>query len=627
MTQRARKLLEEDFVSQLEGVFDVLPNGTIAAQGGTHLSAQQVGQRNTIVAALEHKRTAGLNRGEAVAGYVRDAAFTTLNRFVALKMLEARALVQECIAKGEQSAGYREYCGMAPGVALLSERAGYRLYLESLFDELSTEVKVLFDRRDTASILWPRRPTFDKLLALLNSVSIADVWAEDETIGWVYQFFNSNDERRQMREESQAPRNSHELAVRNQFFTPRYVVQFLTDNTLGRTWLQMQRGETILTERCAYLVRGVDTLVHRAKKDPRDIKVLDPACGSGHFLLYAFDLFLSMYEEAWADPQTPPASSGATLRVDFPTLGDLHRVVPALIVQHNLYGADIDPRAVQIAGLTLWLRAQRAFSDLEVAVRDRVAITRTHIVVAEPIPGDQEMVSRFAEDLHPPFLRDLFRKMVGEMHLAGELGPLLRVEEGIAAELRRARDQFLKQRQVPLYLPDMETERRQGELDLSGIDDSGFFREAETLIVDTLRRFSEASTSSGSVRGRLFAGDAAQGIALVDLLLTRFDVVLMNPPFGSSSLGAKKEFETSYPRTKNDLFAAFVERGVELLCERGMLGAITSRAGFFLSSFQRWREEILLREAPPVVFADLGYGVLDSAMVEVAAYVLQRTAY
>ncbi len=105
-----------------------------------------------------------------------------------------------------------------------------------------------------------------------------------------------------------------------------------------------------------------------------------------------------------------------------------------------------------------------------------------------------------------------------------------------------------------------------------------------------------------------------------------FDVVLMNPPFGAASLAAKKEFESAYPRTKNDIYAAFVERGIELLHPSGYLGAITSRTGFFLSSFQKWREEILLKAAPPIVFADLGQGVLDSAMVEVAAYCLRKEA-
>ena len=94
---------------------------------------------------------------------------------------------------------------------------------------------MLFDRRDPASVLWPKRQTFDNnLLALLNAEDLVGIGGEDETIGWVYQFFNGSDERKKMRDESQAPRNSRELAVRNQFFTPRYVVYFLADNTLGR---------------------------------------------------------------------------------------------------------------------------------------------------------------------------------------------------------------------------------------------------------------------------------------------------------------------------------------------------------------------------------------------------------
>ena len=243
-TQQARKLLDEDFSSQLEGTFDVLRSGIIAPSGGVHLSARQQFQRGKIVAAIDHKRAAGMTREEAVTDYVRDAAFTTLNRFIALKMLEARELVQECITKGEQSAGYREFCGMAPGLALIPDAAGYRLYIESLFDEFSTEIKVLFDRRDSASVLWPKRQTFDALLTVLNAPDLAGVWGEDETIGWVYQFFNSGEERKKMRDESPVPRNSRELAVRNQFFTPRYVVQFLVDNTLGRLWLEMQGGQT-----------------------------------------------------------------------------------------------------------------------------------------------------------------------------------------------------------------------------------------------------------------------------------------------------------------------------------------------------------------------------------------------
>src|SRR5262249_35090429 len=155
-----------------------------------------------------------------------------------------------------------------------------------------------------------------------------------------------------------------------------------------------------------------------------------------------------------------------------------------------------------------------------------------------------------------------------------------------ADELHRARQQFVKQ-QTMAYLPGLEPERRQGELDFSGINDDLFFHEAEVNIIEALRQFAESSSGSTDVRRRLFAGDAAQGIALVDLVRTRFDVVLMNPPFGAGSLSAKQTFEKSYPRTKNDLYAAFVERGVQLLVPHGYLGAITSRTGFFLSSFQK----------------------------------------
>ena len=187
-----------------------------------------------------------------------------------------------------------------PGLALLPDAAGYRLYVESLFDEFSTEIKVLFDRRDAGSVLWPKRQTFEALLTILNSTDLLGVWAEDETIGWVYQFFNSGEERKKMRDESHAPRNSRELAVRNQFFTPRYVVQFLVDNTLGRLWLEMHGEPTRLTELCEYLVAPRMSRVDLApRKDPRDLRILDPACGSGHFLLYSFDLLLAIYEEAW----------------------------------------------------------------------------------------------------------------------------------------------------------------------------------------------------------------------------------------------------------------------------------------------------------------------------------------
>jgi hypothetical protein len=104
----------------------------------------------------------------------------------------------------------------------------------------------------------------------------------------------------------------------------------------------------------------------------------------------------------------------------------------------------------------------------------------------------------------------------------------------------------------------------------------------------------------------------------------RFDVVLMNPPFGAASKLSKTYIRQGYRRTKNDVYAAFVERGLSLIRNNGYLGAITSRTGFFLGSFQEWREQILLHESHLLCLADLGSDVLDDAAVEVASYILKQ---
>ena len=613
LTQEARRLLEQEFREQLEGEYDILLDGSVGDAPGDHLTEhQRVVVWKNLVSAVEHKRSGGRRPAEAVAAYLREAAFHTLNRFVALKMLEARELVKECVSKGADSSGFAEFALLAPGLVVLPDR-GYRLYIETIFDEVGQEVGTLFDRRDVATLLWPRRQALLELLAVLNDPKLAGVWGEDETIGWVYQYFNGDDERSQMRAESQAPRNSRELAVRNQFFTPRYVVQFLTDNTLGRIWFEMTGGETELAH-LDYLVFPSDgddsePTTGRRMKDPRDLRILDPACGSGHFLLYAFDLLTTIYQEAWSAEPVLSEATGRSLREDYPSEEALRRAIPRLIVECNLYGVDIDPRAAQIASLALWLRAQRAFLDLGVWAGERPALTRTRVVVAEPMLGESALVESFAETLEPRALAQLFVPMVREMRLAGELGSLLKIEQSLAAVVEKT-----------------AAASRQGTLFAGRAEGQGFWSTADDRIVDALSQFAESVAGSAGVDRRLFAGDAAQGVAFIELLRKRFDVVLMNPPFGAGSLAAKEELASSYPRTKNDIYAAFVERGIELLVSGGMLGAITSRTGFFLSSFQRWREEILLKEAPPVVFADLGAGVLDSAMVETAAYCLRKEA-
>ena len=363
----------------------------------------------------------------------------------------------------------------------------------------------------------------------------------------------------------------------------------------------------------------------RAKKDPRDLKILDPACGSGHFLLYCFDLLIPIYEEAWADESSPASEvTGRTLRQDHATLEDLRVAIPGLVLRHNLHGIDIDPRAAQIAALALWMRAQRAFGDFNLARSARPMIRRTNIVVAEPMPGEPELRAEFLATLDRP-LAGLVEKVFEKMELAGEAGSLLRIEEDIRDAIRVASKKWqARPSGAQLNLEGFEPKAEQMHLqELWAVSDEGYWVQAERRVYEALERYAGGGRSGGTFRRRLFAEDAARGFAFVDLMRQHYDIILMNPPFGDIASNVRNWVETTYPASKQDYLSCFVERAASLATPRGLVGAITSRTPFFLTSFERWRREVVLRKCKVRLFADLGHGVLDAAMVEVAAFCLE----
>jgi hypothetical protein len=153
-------------------------------------------------------------------------------------------------------------------------------------------------------------------------------------------------------------------------------------------------------------------------------------------------------------------------------------------------------------------------------------------------------------------------------------------------------------------------------------EDMAQWQKAEARLREALTDYARAARST--YQGRLFAEDALQGLRMIDHCRVVYDAVVMNPPFGALAASTKAQLIKAYPRSKNDLLAVFVERGLELMRAEARLGAITSRTCFFLSSFHKWRDEVVLGVAQPEVMADLGLGVMDDAMVEAAAYVLEK---
>ena len=153
-----------------------------------------------------------------------------------------------------------------------------------------------------------------------------------------------------------------------------------------------------------------------------------------------------------------------------------------------------------------------------------------------------------------------------------------------------------------------------------------FWNGAENRIYDALKTYAEQAENGGGSRRRLFADDAAQGFAFIDLCRKRYDVVVMNPPFGEFVEAAKLYSALHFADSGEDIDAAFIARGREVLDAYGKLGVIANRTQFFKGVLRKWRERLFASEARLDAAIDLGYGVLDGAVVEAAAYILDVNA-
>ena len=278
----------------------------------------------------------------------------------------------------------------------------------------------------------------------------------------------------------------------------------------------------------------------------------------------------------------------------------LLRDVPRLIIEHNIYGVDIDPRAAQIASLALWLRAQRAWHEAGVKAKDRPQVGQGQVVAAVAPPAEVDLRKRFMEDLDP-LDAELFEQTLFMLKGLPELGVLLQVEKELPALIRQVFGEHG---------------------DLFRVEDMAQWQKAEVRLQTALTDYARAARST--YQGRLFAEDALQGLRMIDHCREVFDVVVMNPPFGSLPLETKSKLDKNYAQSKNDLLSIFVERALQKVGPRGRVGAITSRTCLFLPSYKDWRENVLMSMAEPEVVADLGLGVMDDAMVEAAAYTLER---
>ncbi|MCP4658448.1 MAG: BREX-6 system adenine-specific DNA-methyltransferase PglX, partial [bacterium] len=493
--------------------------------------------------------------------------------------------------------------------------------------------------------LFPTSPAMlRRLVEALDQPELRSAWGDDTTLGWVYQYWNDPErEALDAKLHAGGKVEPHEIASKTQMFTERYMVEWLLHNSLGQIWLAMCRkhgwtpeveargtldaldarrvewrrkreaGEVALDElmpihnsledRWKYWVPQPlpDDAVAAAPERLEDLRILDPACGSGHFLVIAFDLLHELYQEQARHRRE---------RVD-------HRAITERILERNLHGIDLDPRAVQIAAAALLVKAWQACPEARPRRLQLVASNLKLGALAHDDPALVELRRAVREETGLP--EELTDRIVGALAGADHLGSLLKVGK----EVRGAIEEFIEKRreenerasQTNLFEDDVEIE----EIDV----------DVETLMEALLTRletFLAGHTGGDDLGLRLHGEQLAAGMRFVRLLREdTYDLVVGNPPYqGTSRMVDAAYVKKHYPRGKADLYAAFLERGLELAKPGGMSAMLTMRNWMFITQFSDLREEILNTYDLRMI-GDVDRGAFDEVPNELLAAAMSIT--
>ncbi|WP_425004475.1 BREX-1 system adenine-specific DNA-methyltransferase PglX [Mycolicibacterium sp. S3B2] len=276
----------------------------------------------------------------------------------------------------------------------------YTLLLGAVFRTWHQPVPEVFP----AAIDWVRLLTPPDILTPTSVRALAVTVMDDEAcnnvevVGWLYQFYNS--ELKEQINDAKVPIDAGELPAVTQLFTPHWIVRYLVENSLGRLWLR-SRPSSKLRDHMPYYIELVagqeDTGI--TVNAPEEIRLLDPACGSGHMLTYAFDLLYKMYEEEGHAPSS----------------------IPELILTHNLRGLEIDERAAQLASFALAMKARD---------KDRRFFTRgvqPDIVHVTPVTVEKDEVTRLTGAVAPE-RREALTRLLYAFADADTFGSLIRVD-------------------------------------------------------------------------------------------------------------------------------------------------------------------------------------------------------
>jgi hypothetical protein len=443
----------------------------------------------------------------------------------------------------------------------------------------------------------------------LDEAALESCWADDMTLGWIYQYWNDPE-----REALDAKLNSggkvepHEIASKTQMFTERYMVDWLLQNSLGSMWPEAESNRTLealevrrtdwrakreagkveLTDlmplhtdaehRWAYYVPQPipDDAVKNAPDSVRDMKILDPAVGSGHFLVVALDLLVHFYREESRHRREELDQKWSD------------QAIVERILEYNLHGIDLDPRAVQIAAAALWLKARQTCPEAHLRQLNLVASNLRLSSLPENSPGLLELQREVERETGIPAA--LTVTVVHALQGADHLGSLLKVDRAVEDAIAEHEKAVAVRKELTQADFLLNEAQQQPEIDFEATA-------ARRSLVERLEGFLNRHTSGDDLGLRLHGEQLAAGVRLVRILQEdAYDLVVANPPYqGTSKLIDATYIAHRYPLGRSNLYTAFLTRGLDLVRAGGVSAMLTMRNWMFLKQHVALRHDVLER--------------------------------
>lgn len=285
----------------------------------------------------------------------------------------------------------------------------FRYLILRLCNYLHETMPFLFEPiKDYSELLFPDRLLHtDSLLGDLNSIIPEEDWKETEIIGWIYQDYIA--EKKDTLIHAKKQYTVEQIPAVTQLFTPKWIVQYMVENSLGRLWM-LNRPHSRLAERMEFFILPDEQETDFLKvSSPEELKVCDPACGSGHILVYAFDLLYEIYKEE----------------------GYLEQEIPELILKHNLYGIEIDKRAGSLAAFALVMKARevdKKFFDHPV---------QPNICVLHNVELSEEEIQSYITAVGSNLFTTGLKETLMQFTEADNFGSLIRPEIGDVSDIRK----------------------------------------------------------------------------------------------------------------------------------------------------------------------------------------------